>query len=215
MDQPNRMDAYIEKYSGPEDPVLAELTRETYLKAIYPRMISGHIQGKLLQMISTMINPQKILEIGTFTGYSAICLSRGLAEGGKLITIEKNDEITEFPKKYFKKAGLENHIELLTGDALEIIPTLEGPFDLVFIDAGKQDYVPYYEMIIDRVRTGGYILADNVLWDGKVLDPEKHPDKETRGIIAFNEHVAADTRVEQVILNLRDGITLIRKTTET
>ncbi len=202
---------YIETLSSAEDPVLRQLNRDTHANVIYPRMLSGHIQGKFLEFISYLLNPLRILEIGTYTGYSAICLARGLRNGGKLITIEKNDELADFPGKYFKKAGVADRIDHRIGDAAEIIPALNELFDLVFIDAEKKDYLLYYELVIDKVRPGGFILADNVLWDGKVLDPKKYTDKETEGIIRFNAFIKEDSRVENVIVPLRDGISLIRK----
>jgi predicted O-methyltransferase YrrM len=158
-----------------------------------------------------MVKPDHILEIGTFTGYSAICLAKGLSDSGKLFTIEKNDELADFPIRYFKKAGISDKVELIIGDALEIIPLLDYEFDLVFIDAEKKDYVDYYNLIIDNVRPGGYILADNVLWHGKVIDNPETFDKETKGIAAFNKYIIEDMRVENVIIPIRDGIMLIRK----
>ena len=202
---------YIEDHSSSEEEVLAELNRETHLKIIYPRMLSGNIQGKFLEFISRMIQPEFILEIGTYTGYSAICLSRGLKPNGKLITLEINDELTSFQNKYFEKAEVRHSIQQVTGDALKIIPELRQTFDLVFIDAEKKDYIQYYELVMQKLKPGGYILADNVPWDGKVLKPKEFRDKETQGIIAFNEHIDKDNRVENIILSIRDGISLIRK----
>jgi len=203
--------SYALNYSSPEDKVLAELNRETHLKVLYPNMLSGHLQGKLLELISKMIRPKFILEIGTFTGYSAICLAKGLTEEGKLITIERNDELLEIPKRYFQKAGLDEKIEIITGDALEIIPKLKQTFDLVFLDADKKNYVELYELIIDKVTSGGYIIADNVLWYGKVLTKASPSDKETIAIQNFNNLVKNDPHVENIILPIRDGINLIRK----
>lgn len=202
---------YIIDHSDPEDPVLAELNRKTNLKILRPRMLSGHLQGKILEMISKMIQPQKILEIGTYTGYSAICLAKGLKNNGVLHTIELNDELEHFIRKYFKKAGLENQIKLHIGNALEIIPDIKEQFDLVFIDGDKREYLKYYHTVFKLVKTGGFILADNVLWSGKVIEQESPDDKYTRGILAFNEWIKNDSRVEKVILPLRDGLTLIRK----
>jgi len=211
----NANEISIEKYvisnSTPENELLSELNRETNLKTIYPRMLSGPILGKCLEFVSHMIKPKYILEIGTFTGYSAICMAKGLVEGGQLITIDKNDEIAIFREKYFQKTNLADKIKILTGDAIQIIPKIDNFFDLVFIDADKNEYVDYYKLIIDKVNPGGFILADNVLWDGKVLDKEKNMDKETRGIIAFNEYVLQDGRVENIILPFRDGVNVIRK----
>jgi caffeoyl-CoA O-methyltransferase len=202
---------YIDQYSTPEDSLLARINRETHLHVLNPRMISGSIQGKLLEFISRMIQPRFILEIGTFTGYSAICLAKGLMEGGKLITIERNEELIHYPTGYFLEAGLQHKIELLTGDALKIIPDLPFQYDLVFIDGDKEEYCEYFRLVIGKVKKNGFILADNVLWSGKVFDNNAPKDKDTRSIIAFNEMVLADPRVENIILPLRDGISLLRK----
>ncbi|MBN1597961.1 MAG: class I SAM-dependent methyltransferase [Bacteroidales bacterium] len=202
---------YAELHSSDEDKLLKELSRETHLKALYPRMLSGHLQGKFLEIISRMIRPKNILEIGTFTGYSAICMAKGLDKGGKLTTIEINDEIIHLAEKYIHKAGLEGSVNIIVGDALQIIPGLENLYDLIFIDGEKKDYVEYYEVVIDKVRNGGYVIADNVLWDGKVIKGSDNADKETRGIINFNNHIKNDRRVENVILPIRDGLNLIRK----
>jgi caffeoyl-CoA O-methyltransferase len=202
---------YIENNSTEEDTLLAELNRETYLKVLNPRMLSGHTQGRLLEIISKIISPLNILEIGTYTGYSGICLARGLKKGGHLHTIESNDEIIHIPETYFKKAGLSDAITIHKGDALKIIPTLDITFDLVFIDADKQQYFDYYNLCIEKLCSGGIILADNVLWDGKVIDKATHNDPDTHAIIKFNETLRNDSRVEVVILPLRDGISIIRK----
>lgn len=204
-------DKYILSHIEPEDGILRELDRETHLKVVGARMISGHLQGQVLSLLSKMIRPKYILELGTFTGYSAICLAKGLQEGGKLITIEIDDELESFAKKYFEKAGIQQKIEQRIGPALEIIPTLTETFDLVFIDAHKPEYPAYYEAVFDKVTTGGYIMADNTLWSGKVLDEPAADDFQTLGIIQFNEMVRNDNRVEKVILPLRDGMTVIRK----
>ncbi len=207
----NILEQYITNNSEKEDEVLADLYRQTYLKIYHPRMISGHIQGKLLEMLSRMISPEKILEIGTYTGYSAICLAKGLKSSGKLITIEKNDEIRDFALSYFKKAGLYNKIIVKTGDAINIITKLDGPFDLVFIDGEKTEYSEYFDLVIDKVKTGGYIIADNILWSGKVIDLDKSKnDPATKGIIKFNKKITEDHRVDNVILTIRDGLMLIR-----
>jgi predicted O-methyltransferase YrrM len=205
------IESYILGHIDPDDPVLRELDRETHLKVTGARMLSGHLQGQVLTMISKMIQPERILEIGTFTGYSAICLAKGLAEEGKLITIELDDELESLAQKYIKKAGLQKNIIQLIGPALEIIPALNETFDLVFIDADKREYVDYYNLVFDKVKKGGYIIADNTLWGGKVLHPSVPGDKQTAGIVAFNELIKNDTRVEKVILPLRDGMTIIRK----
>ncbi len=202
---------YISKCSTDEPELLKELTRETYLKAINPRMISGHIQGLLLSIISQAIAPKAILELGTYTGYSAICLAQGLAEQGVLHTIEKNDEIIRFPETYFKKANLIDKIKIHIGNALDIIPTFNIKFDLIFLDADKKNYSKYYDLCFDRLNPGGIILADNVLWNGKVLDPATYSEPDTIAIMEFNEKVKNDNRVETVMLPLRDGLTIIRK----
>jgi caffeoyl-CoA O-methyltransferase len=205
----DKLSEYITACSSPEDPVLAELYRETQCKVLYPRMISGHLQGKLLEFLSRMIQPAAILEIGTYTGYSAICLAKGLKPGGKLHTVEINDELLPVINKYIRKAGFQDTIVLHTGDARKIIPSLKEEFDLVFIDGDKEQYLDYYRAAFGKIRTGGYIIADNVLWGGKVIAPSK--DKETFGIVAFNEAVKKDDRVDKLILPFRDGLMLIRK----
>lgn len=211
MNRLKEIDKYILNHIEPEDGILKELDRETHLKVVGARMISGHLQGQVLSLLSKMIRPKYILELGTFTGYSAICLAKGLQDGGKLITIEIDDELESFAKKYFEKAGIQQKIEQRIGPALEIIPTLTETFDLVFIDAHKPEYPAYYEAVFDKVTTGGYIMADNTLWSGKVLDEPAADDFQTLGIIQFNEMVRNDNRVEKVILPLRDGMTVIRK----
>jgi predicted O-methyltransferase YrrM len=202
---------YAVQHSSGEDEILTKLYRETNLKTLYPRMLSGHMQGKLLELISYMIRPGRILEIGTFTGYSAICLAKGLAQDGVLHTIDINDELADIALKYFKLAGLDNEIRLHTGDARMIIPVLDEQFDLVFIDGEKSQYMQYYELVLPKVKTGGFIIADNVLWNGKVLPGTKHNDKETRGIRDFNDFVATDFRVEKMLLPFRDGLFILRK----
>ncbi|PKQ70869.1 O-methyltransferase [Raineya orbicola] len=201
---------YAETHTSSENAVLRELHRQTHLKVLMPRMLSGHLQGRFLAMISQMLAPQRILEIGTYTGYSALCLAEGLQENGKLITIDKNEELEDFAKKFFAKAGLEKKIEMLIGNALEIIPTLQETWDLVFIDADKLNYAKYYEMVLPQVRKGGWIIADNVLWSGKVADT-KFIDKDTEALRAFNELVQNDARVENLLLPLRDGLMIARK----
>ena len=204
------LDYYLEEHSQAEDSVLKELARHTYLKEVHPRMLTGHIMGSFLTMFSKLLAPERILEIGTYTGYSAICLARGLQKEGKLITIEINDELRGTAKKFFRKAGLEDQIELINGDALDMIPALKGSFDLVFIDAHKDNYVNYYNLVIDRVSSGGYILADNVLWGVKVLD-NKLPDQTTQIIDQFNKMITSDMRVDNLLLPLRDGIMVVKK----
>ena len=204
------LDHYLVEHSNEEDPVLNELARHTYLKEVHPRMLSGHILGSFLTMFSRILSPDRILEIGTYTGYSAICLARGLRPGGILTTIEVNDELRNTAFIYFRKAKLHEQIELINGDALEIIPALQETFDLVFIDAHKDDYPNYYRLVIDKVKAGGYILVDNVLWGGKVIDAPQD-DSTTRAIDQFNKMITADQRVENLLLPVRDGIMVIKK----
>ena len=206
-----KLDQYIEEHTTSEDAVLQELSRETHLKTYYPRMLSGKVQGKFLEMIVQMIKPNRILEIGTFTGYSAIALAKGLPENGKIITLEVNPEMEIFIRKFIEKSGLGNKIELVIGDAVDLIPKMEEQFELVFIDADKEQYIDYYNLSMEKLKPGGFILADNVLWSGKVLETDKKSDKETKGIKAFNEFIKNDPRVEQVIISVRDGLMLARK----
>lgn len=205
-----KLEQYIEQYSTPEDPVLEELNRQTHIRFTNPNMVSGHLQGKLLEFISYMVKPENVLEIGTFTGYSAICLSKGLKPGGKLITIDLNDELKAFSQSFIRKAGAEEKIVQLTGKAQEIIPGLDLMFDIVFIDADKREYIEYYKLIIGKVKPGGFILVDNVLWGGQVLEKET-TDPQARGIINFNEMIRNETDIEEVIMPLRDGLMLIHK----
>ena len=205
------LEEYISTHSTPENDILASITRETHLHVLNPHMLSGHVQGRVLSMISHMLRPKRILELGTFTGYSALCLAEGLEEGGKLVTIEHNDELEEMIRRNFARSPLGERIELHIGDCILEIEKLEGPFDLVFIDADKREYCAYLEALYPLVPIGGFILADNTLWDGHIVDPAYDKDKQTLGLRAFNDHVAADERFEQVILPLRDGLTIIRK----
>ncbi len=205
------LEEYILDHTTKEDDLLKELSRETHIKVLRPRMLSGHLQGQLLKMISHMVRPQNILEIGTYTGYSAICLAQGLNKDGKIYTIDINDEIEEFTTKYIEKSGLSDNIEFLIGDALDIIPELDVAFDMVFIDADKRNYLDYYKLVFDKIRPGGFIIADDILWDGKVVEELDSKDAQTKGIIEFNDFVQNDERVENVIIPLRHGITLIRK----
>lgn len=211
MDRQKALHQYILDHIDEEDPVLTELDRETNLTVLGARMISGHLQGQVLTMLAKMIGPKTILELGTFTGYSAICLAKGLPENGKLITIEVDDELEMLAAKYFEKAGVAHLIEQKIGAATEIIPTLDQSFDLVFIDADKREYVEYYHLLIDKIQPGGYLIADNTLWSGKVLDKPRHDDRQTIGILEFNKLIKNDNRVEKVILPLRDGMTIVRK----
>ena len=206
-----KLENYIEKHTSPEDEILNELSRETHLKTYYSRMLSGQVQGKFLEMIVSMIQPSRILEIGTFTGYSAIAMAKGLPMDGKIITLEINPEMEVFIRKFIQKSGFEKKIELRIGDALQMIPGMDEQFDLVFIDADKEQYVEYYKLALEKLKPGGFILADNVLWSGKVVESDSKSDKETKGIKVFNDFVANDTSVEQVILSIRDGLLLARK----
>lgn len=203
---------YAEAHTHPESELLKELYRETNLKVLYPKMISGHLQGRILSMLSHMIQPQRILELGTYTGYSAICLAEGLAAKGTLITIDKNKELADMVEHYLSQAHIRDRVDFRVGPALEIIPTLQGPFDLVFLDADKGNYSRYFDLIIDMVPAGGFILADNVLWYGKVVSSDSEKiDKETEAIIEFNNKVHHDPRVENVLLPVRDGLMILRK----
>jgi caffeoyl-CoA O-methyltransferase len=205
------LNQYIENCSSQEDSLLSELRRATFLKAVNPRMISGPLQGKFLELLSKITAPNRILEIGTFTGYSAISLSRGLNENGLLYTIEINDELSIISEKYFERSGLNPKIISLIGDARKIIPKLNETFDLIFIDGEKEQYHEYYEVSLRKLRSGGLILIDNVLWDGKVFMDLNKMDRVTKTIHVFNEYIIKDERVENVILPLRDGLNLIRK----
>jgi predicted O-methyltransferase YrrM len=205
------LEQYILNHTSPEDDFLKELDRETHLKVLRSRMLSGHLQGQILSMISCMVKPRYILEIGTFTGYSALCLAKGLAENGQLHTIEIDDELESIARKYFEKSGMGNKIVQHIGDARQVISSLQHTFDLVFIDADKREYCDYYKLVFDRISVGGFLLADNILWNGKVVDPNEINDEQTRGILDFNNLVHNDIRVKNVILPVRDGIMLIQK----
>lgn len=206
---PYRLEEYIETHTSQPDAVLQELYRHTYLHEMNPRMMSGPVQGKFLQFLCQMLKPQHVLEIGTYTGYAAICMAQGLPESGKLITIEANMEYEETIRHYLAKAGVDDKVELLLGDAKTILPTLDATFDLAFIDADKVSYPLYYELVMEKMRPGGFILADNVLWDGKVLDANAK-EHDTQALIAFNDKVMNDPRVEQVLLPIRDGLMMVR-----
>jgi len=208
------LDQYIYNHISPEEDYLQELDRETHLKVLRSRMLSGHLQGQILSMISSMINPRCILEIGTFTGYSALCLAKGLVEGGILHTIEIDDELESIAQKYFKKSGMADRIIQHIGDARQIISSIDQTFDLVFMDADKREYCDYYRLVFDRVRVGGFILADNILWNGKVVEPEAANEEQTRGILDFNDLIQNDPRVKNVILPVRDGIMVVQKVAE-
>ena len=206
-----KIEQYALAHSQPESEVLKKLNRETYAKILMPRMLSGHMQGNLLSMLSKMIQPKHILEIGTYTGYSAICLVQGLQNEGKLHTIDINEELEKMVRSFFNEAGLTDKIDYHIGNALKIIPHLNETFDLVFIDADKKNYTAYYDLVFDKVRSGGYIIADNVLWSGKVLDAKDKMDADTKAIDFFNKKVHSANRVEHMLLPVRDGLMIARK----
>jgi predicted O-methyltransferase YrrM len=204
------LETYIANHSEDEPELLQELTRETHLKVIQPRMITGHFQGRVLSMLSKIINPKYILEIGTYTGYSALCLAEGLQKDGELHTIEVNEELQHMQRRFFDKSGFGSQIKQHIGDALDIVPNLHQTFDLVFIDAQKVNYDAYFEAVIQKTRPGSIILSDNVLWSGKVVEPLQKSDKATEALLAYNQKLKEDTRVETVLLPIRDGLTLSR-----
>jgi predicted O-methyltransferase YrrM len=206
-----KIEAYALEHSQPESEVLKKLNRETYAKVIQPRMLSGHMQGNILSMFSNMIKPKNILEIGTYTGYSAICLAQGLQENGTLFTIDVNEELEKMVRRYFNEAGVSSKINYIIGDALNVIPTINETFDLVFIDADKRNYANYYNLIFDKVNKGGYIISDNVLWSGKVIDNPNYSDLDTKIIDSFNKMIHNDLRVEHILLPIRDGLMVARK----
>ncbi len=205
------LEDYAEEISQQEPEILKELNRETYQKVLKPRMISGHLQGRLLSLISKLLQPKNILEIGTFTGYSALCLAEGMQKEGELHTIDKNEELYNLQKKYFKKSAYADQIIQHIGDAKEIIPTLDKEFDLVFIDADKQNYSLYFDLVFPKMKKGGIFISDNVLWYGKVTQPTKKGDKATDQLKAFNQKLRDDKRIENLLLPIRDGILISRK----
>ncbi|MCM1292426.1 MAG: O-methyltransferase [Bacteroides sp.] len=207
----DQLDEYIEAHISPEPPLLAETRRYTHLHHLYPRMCSGHIQGRLLKMLTTMAAPRRILELGAYTGYSALCIAEGMPEGAHLHTIELDDELEDELRERFSQSPAADRIHLHIGPCEEIIPTLDGEWDIVFMDANKRHYPRYYEMLLPLVRQGGYIIADNTLWDGKVADDPAPHDPQSRGIMEFNDIVAADPRVEVAMIAIRDGLSIIRK----
>ena len=206
-----KLDTYVCAHSENESELLNELNRQTNLTVLQPRMLSGHFQGRVLSMLSHMIKPNRILEIGTYTGYSALCLAEGLTENGKLITIDINEELEDLTREYIQKAKMENVIDYVIGNAMEIIPTLSEEFDVVFIDADKSNYCNYYKLVFDKVKKGGYIIADNVLWSGKVLDDYYSLDADTKVIVDYNKMIHDDSRVQEVLLPIRDGLMIARK----
>ena len=210
----NFLDAQIEQYAeahtSPENNLLAKITRDTYLEVLQPRMLSGHLQGRVLSMLSKMIRPNAILEIGTYTGYSALCLAEGLTDDGALITIDKNIELYDRVNAYFSESEFASKIKMIHGNALHILPKLDQKWDLIFIDADKENYQNYYDITFQNLNSGGYIIADNVLWSGKVIDPDEN-DADTLALRSFNKALVDDGRVEVLILPLRDGLTVLRK----
>ena len=204
------LEKYILQHIVDEDPVLAKLNRDTHAKQLYARMCSGHLQGSILTLLSKLVQPRRILELGTFTGYSALCLAKGLQPGGVLHTIEINDELEDFAAHYFELAGMQNRIIQHIGDAANIVPTFKELFDLIFMDADKRLYPEHYEMVVPLLREGGIIIADNTLWDKKVIN-EGNSDEQTNGILRFNDLVKNDSRVETYLFPVRDGLTVLRK----
>ncbi|MEP1032903.1 O-methyltransferase [Ekhidna sp.] len=207
---PEGLQEYVEDHSEPESDLLQQINRETHLHVLKPRMLSGHLQGRVLSMLSHMIKPKYILEIGTYTGYAALSMAEGMQPHGKLITIDNNEELSVRSKKYFELSNHSDQIEMLVGNAIDVIPTLKERWDLVFIDADKENYANYFDQVIDQVNTGGFIIADNVLWSGKVFDKNKQ-DKATESIKGFNEKMHTDSRVQNVLFPIRDGLMILRK----
>lgn len=207
---PKQIDDYVVKHSENEPELLQELNRETWQKVMVPRMLSGHFQGRILSMISKLVHPKNILEIGTYTGYSALCMAEGMQENGMLHTIDKNEELFDFQKKYFDKSNYKGQIKQYVGNALAIIHTIDAKFDLVFIDADKSNYSNYFHAIIDKMNKGGVILSDNVLWSGKVIEEIKPKDIDTPALIEYNKLMKEDPRIETVLLPIRDGLTISR-----
>lgn len=207
---PEIIDDYVVNHSQKEPELLQRLNKETWQKVLNPRMLSGGYQGRILAMISKLIQPKTILEIGTYTGYSALCLAEGLQKSGTLVTIDKNEELEGFAKKYFEQSPFESQIKQLVGNALDIIPILNEKFDLVFIDADKSNYNTYFKMIIGKMNSGGLILSDNVLWSGKVVEEIDPNDKDTKALIEYNEMLNNDDRIETIILPIRDGLSISR-----
>lgn len=205
------IEEYICRHIDPAEPALARLDRDTHVYHLRPRMVSGHLQGRILKMICRMVQPHRVLELGTFTGYSALCFAEGMAPDGEVHTLEIDDEVEDFAREHFAQSPYGDKVKMFIGDALETIKTLTDTYDLVFIDANKRDYLRYYEAVLPLVRPGGIILADNTLWDGKVVTEPDSRDPQTVGIVEFNNFVATDDRVEKVILPLRDGLTILWK----
>lgn len=207
----DELDQYVCNHSENEPAYLKELNRKTHLEVLQPRMLSGHFQGRVLSMLSHMIQPKRILEIGTYTGYSALCLAEGLTDDGLLITIDVNEELEEIVSEFINKSGMTSKVKNIVGDATQIIPALDEEFDIVFIDADKKNYINYYHLVFDKVKKGGYIIADNVLWSGKVLEDYDKLDKSTQIIMDYNRLIHDDERVQEVLLPIRDGLMIARK----
>ncbi|MEZ4901088.1 MAG: O-methyltransferase [Spirosomataceae bacterium] len=208
---PQAIENYVLAHTAAESDLLAQLNRQTHAKVLQPRMLSGHLQGRLLSLLSGMMRPRRILEIGTYTGYSALCLAEGLAEDGLLTTIDVNEELEDFTRSFFQKSPLSSKINYLIGHAATIIPTLTDTFDMVFIDADKLNYGLYYDLVFDKVRSGGVIIADNVLWSGKVVQTTKKIDKETQALLDFNQKIHQDNCVSHLLLPVRDGLMIAQK----
>ena len=207
---PENIDSYVVNHSQKEPELLQQLNKETWQKVLNPRMLSGAFQGRILAMISKLIQPKTILEIGTYTGYSALCLAEGLCKNGQLITIDKNEELEEFAASYFNKSSYKSQIKQMVGNALDVIPTINKKFDLVFIDADKNNYSNYFNLVIDKMNSGGVILSDNVLWSGKVVEEINSKDADTRALVKYNMLLSTDERIETVLLPIRDGLTISR-----
>lgn len=207
---PADLQKYVEDHSEPESDLLQRINRETHLHVLKPRMLSGHLQGRVLSILSHMIRPKRILEIGTYTGYATLCLAEGLAMDGKITTIDTNEELSIRTKSYFSESTYKHQIEMKIGKAAEVIPLLQERWDLVFIDADKENYATYFDLTIDQVNEGGFLIADNVLWSGKVAD-QRHQDEATESIRSFNRKVHADPRVQSVLFPIRDGLMMMRK----
>jgi caffeoyl-CoA O-methyltransferase len=204
------LEHYVEQHCSPESDLLQRLNKETYQKVLQPRMLSGHFQGRVLSMLSKLIRPEKVLELGTYTGYASLCLAEGLSPSGELHTIDIKEELVNFQRKYFDASGYGKQIFQHVGPALEIIPTLDGPFDLVFMDADKENYIAYFHLILPKMKPGGIILSDNVLWSGKVVEPLQPNDKSTQVLLEYNQLLATHPKLETVLLPIRDGLTVSR-----
>lgn len=208
---PEDIQRYVEEHSDGESALLKKINRQTHAQVMMPRMLSGHLQGRVLSMLAHMIKPKRALEIGTYTGYSALCMAEAMEEGSTLVTLDINEELEEMVRGYFDESAYKDVIDYRIGNAMELLPEVEGPIDLVFIDADKKNYFNYYKLVFEKVRPGGFIIADNVLWSGKVVQTEKKIDKDTQAILDFNRWVQEDDRVENVLFPVRDGLMVVRK----